>query len=218
MIGGDKTVYFLSRRFIQRGYHVTIIHNDRARCQELAQQTNATVVFGEGSGINQLEEAAARRADVVLALSEHDQDNLIACQVANKLYGVPHTMALVNDPENEEVFKKLGISVAFSATKIIASLIEQQANFDDITTLMPIAQGRINVTDVRLDSESPSIGKSLMELGLTEGSLVACVIRDDEVLVPRGNTRLLVGDHLILISQPEEQEQNLVALCGVQPN
>ena len=165
-----------------------------------------------------MEEAAARRADVVLALSEHDQDNLIACQVANKLYGVPHTMALVNDPENEEVFKKLGISVAFSATKIIASLIEQQANFDDITTLMPIAQGRINVTDVRLDSESPSIGKSLMELGLTEGSLVACVIRDDEVLVPRGNTRLLVGDHLILISQPEEQEQNLVALCGVQPN
>lgn len=214
LIGGDKTVYFLVRQFIERGYQVVIIHKDRARCLEMAHSLKATVIQGEGSGIRQLEEAGAREADVVMALTDHDQDNLIACQIAQKLYGVPRTLALVNDPENETVFMQLGVTAAFSATKVIASLIEQQAHFDDITALMPIAEGRLNVTDVRLDAKAPSIGKSLAELSMSGGSLVAAIIRDDEMIIPRGATRLLVDDHLILISHPENQAKDLRVLCG----
>jgi trk system potassium uptake protein TrkA len=216
MIGGDKTVYFLARQFVAKGHHVTIINRDPARGKELAQQTKATVVLGEGSDVNRLEEAGARRAHVIMALTSHDQDNLIACQVAQKMFGVPRTLALVNDPENEDIFRRLGITAAFSATRILASLIEQQTAFDDITTLMPIAAGRINVTDVRLDDHSPAIGKSLMELELTEGSLIAAIIRQDDVLVPRGSTRLEANDHLILISHPEHEAQDLTTLCGGQ--
>ncbi|MFW5748830.1 MAG: NAD-binding protein, partial [Chloroflexota bacterium] len=200
MIGGSKTVYFLARQFVERGDHVTIINRELMRAKELAQQTKATVVHGEGSDIKRLEEAGARRADILLALTSHDHDNLIACQLASKVFGVPRTLALVNDPDIESVFQQLGITVVFSATRVIAQMIDQFAHFDDIATLMPIAQGRINVTDVRLDSDSPVIGKTLSEINLTEGSLVACIIRSDEVLVPRGSTRLLVDDHLILIS------------------
>ena len=214
IIGGGKTVYFFSRKFVARGDHVTIINRDRERCRELAQQTKATVVYGEGSNIARLEEAGARRVDLLLALTSHDQDNLIACQLAKKIYGVPRTLALVNDPDNEPIFQDLGITIVFSATRVIAQMIDQFAHFDDITTLLPIAQGRINVTDVRLDATSPAIGKSLQELELTEGSLVATIIRGEEMLVPRGSTRLLVDDHLIFISQPEHQEQDLVVLCG----
>lgn len=214
IIGGSKTVYFLARQFVGHSDHVTIINRDLARCKELSQQTKATVVFGEGSDVARLEEAGARRADILLALTSHDQDNLIACQIAQRIFGVPRTLALVNDPENEQFFKQMGISIAFSATKVIASIIEQQAHFDDITTLMPLAKGRLNITDVRLDDNSPAVGKTLQELELTEGSLVACIIRDDEVIVPRGGTRLLTEDHLILISQPEHQEQDLAMLCG----
>jgi trk system potassium uptake protein len=215
MVGGDKTVYFLTRQFVNKGYHVTVINREIERCRELAEQTKAAIVHGDGSNVSRLEEAGARRADVVMALTSHDQDNLITCQIAQKIYGVPRTMALVNDPENETVFEQLGITVVFSATKVIASVIEQQADFEDITSLIPLANGRVNVTDVRLDSDSPAIGKSLEEIDLTHGSLVACILRDDEVLVPRGSTRLLVNDHLILISQPENQSQDLVVLCGV---
>ncbi|MFW5696622.1 MAG: potassium channel family protein [Phototrophicaceae bacterium] len=214
LIGGDKTVYFLARQFIERGYQVVIIHKDRARCLEMAHSLNATIIQGEGSGIKQLEEAGAREADVVMALTDHDQDNLIACQIAHKLYGVPRTLALVNDPENEPLFMQLGVTAAFSATKVIASLIEQQAHFDDITSLMPIAEGRLNVTDVRLDANSPAIGKSLADLSMSGGSLVAAIIRDNDMIIPRGATRLLVDDHLILISHPESQEKDLVVLCG----
>jgi trk system potassium uptake protein TrkA len=214
MIGGSKTVYFLARQFVQRGDHVTIINRDMGRCTELAEQTKATVVYGEGSDVTRLDDAGARRADILLALTSHDQDNLIACQLAHKIYGVPRTLAIVNDPENEATFQELGITVVFSATRIIAQMIDQFAHFDDITTLMPIAQGRITVTDIRLDSSSPAIGKSLQELELTEGSLVAAILRNEKTIIPRGYTRLLVNDHLILISQPEHHEQDLVTLCG----
>lgn len=215
MVGGDKTVYFLARQFVSRDYHVTIINRDLMRCKELAEQTHATVVHGEGSDVKRLEEAGARRADTVMALTSHDQDNLIACQIAQKIYGVPRTMALVNDPANEIVFERLGISVVFSATKVIASLIEQQADFEEIKMLIPLADGRINVTDIKLAADSPAIGKSLMELKLTKGSLIAGIIRDDEVVVPHGDTHLLVDDHLILISQPENQSKDLITLCGL---
>ena len=216
MIGGDKTVYFLARQFIEKGSHVTIINRDPNRARELAQQTQALVVLGDGSDVQRLEEAGARRADVVMALTSHDQDNLISCQIAQKMFAVPRTLALVNDPENEDIFRKLGITVAFSATRIIASLIEQQATFDDITTLMPIAEGRINVTDVRLDQYSPAVGKTLLELELSDGSLIAAIIRGEDVLVPRGGTRLQDRDHLILISHPEQEAEDLITLCGVQ--
>lgn len=214
MIGGGKIVYFLARQFLVEGYHVTIINRDAQDARELAQQTQATVVVGDGSNPERLEEAGALRADVVLALTEHDQDNLIACQLAKRLYGVQRTLALVNDPDNEDLFQKLGVGIAFSATRVIGSLIEQQANFDDITRLMPIANGRVNVTDVHLPKEAPSVGKTLQEISLSEGSLVACIVRDEEVLVPRGATRLQADDHLVLISHPEHEQRDLRMLCG----
>jgi trk system potassium uptake protein TrkA len=214
LIGGDKTVYFLARQFVQRRYHVTIINPDPVRSRELAQQTKATVVLGDGSDVNRLEEAGARQADVLLALTAQDQDNLIACQIAMRHFDIPRTIALVNDPDNEAIFQKMGVTVAFSATRVIGSIIDQETDFEDITALMPLAKGRINVTDIHLDEESPAIGKGLRDLELAAGSLVACIIRNDQVIVPTGATRLEVNDHLVLISQPEHQPHDLEVLCG----
>lgn len=214
LIGGSKTVYFLARQFVRRKYHVTVINRDADRCREIAQQTKATVVLGDGTHVQRLEEAGARQADVLLALTNHDQDNLIACQIAQKMFSMPRTIALVNDPDNEEIFTRLGVTVAFSATRIIGSILDQETGFEDIMALMPLAQGRINVTEVRLASNSPAIGKTLLDLELSENSLVACIIRGTEVIVPRGFTELRVDDHLLLISQPEHQKYDLEILCG----
>lgn len=213
MIGGNKTVYYLARKFVNRKYHVTIINREVNRAKELAQ-TKATVVIGEGTSVSRLEEAGARQADVLLALTSHDQDNLIACQIAQGKFGVPRTIAIVNDPDNEPIFQKLGITTVVSPTRIIGSILDQEADFEDITELMPLAKGRINVTDIHLDADSPAVGKTLLELPLTENSLVACIIRNDAVIVPRGATRLEVDDHLVLISQPEDQKRDLALLCG----
>lgn len=216
ILGGSKTVYFLTKQFIRRKYNVTVIHSDRERARELAEQTKATVVLGDGTAVSMLEESGARRAEVLLALSDNDHDNLIACQIAQRKFGVPRVLAVVNDPDNEVVFRKLGIDVVFSTTRVIGAIIEQKTSFSDITALMPLARGRLTITDVHIQSDTPSVGKALSELNLSEGTLVACIIRDDDVILARGNTRIIADDHLVLISHPEKQPSDLLVLCGEQ--
>ena len=113
LIGGGKLVYFLVRQFASKGYHLTIINQDAVEAKALARQLKATVILGDGSDPGMLKEAGAYQADIVLSLTPHDQDNLVACQIAQKRYGVPRTIALVNDPDYQEVFQQLGVTVAF---------------------------------------------------------------------------------------------------------
>jgi len=217
LLGGGETVetiYFLARLFVRRGYDVTIVNPYAAEAEMLARRVKATVLLGDGSDPSILEEAGARQADLVLSLTPQDPDNLVACQVAQKLYGVPRTLALVNDPENEQVFRQLGITEVFSSTKVIGSLIEGRTVFDEITHLFPADEGRLYVTEVVLDESAPVIGKALQELDLPSESLVAAIIRDGQVVVPGGQDRLQVADRLIVIALPEHHEQLLRILAG----
>lgn len=217
LLGGGETVeaiYFLARLFVRRGYDVTIVDPNPAEAQTLSRRVKATVLVGDGSDPVVLEEAGARQADLVLSLTPQDPDNLVTCQVAQKLYGVPRTLALVNDPENEEVFRKLGITEVFSSTKVIGSLIEGRTVFDEITHLFPADEGRRYVTEVVLDGDAPVIGHTLAEIELPPESLVVAIIRDGHVVVPAGEDRLQVADRLIAIALPEHQERLLLALAG----
>jgi trk system potassium uptake protein TrkA len=217
LIGGGETietVYFLARLFASRRYRVTIVNPYEAEAHMLSRRAKATVVVGDGSDPAVLEEAGARRADVLLSLAPYDPDNLVACQIAQELYGVPRTLALVNDPDNEPIFRRLGITEVFSATRIIGSLIEGQTVFDEITNLFPAAEGQIHVTEVVLGEAAPAAARTLQELDLPQGSLVAAVIRDGQVLVPGGADRLRVADRLILIALPENEEELLCTLVG----
>lgn len=214
IIGGGRVVYFLAKLFISKGYQPAIINRDRDECLWLSQQLKALVLCGDGSHPPLLEEAGARQALAVLAITPRDEDNLVACQLAAKMFGVPRTLALVNDPENLDVFRKLGISVAFSTTHIMATLIEQQAGFDEIVNLMPLAQGRVTVSEVALHTGLPAVGRSLQELAMPAGSLIGAVIRQDAVLVPRGPDRLDSGDRLILLTTPESYAPAMRCLLG----
>lgn len=217
VIGGGETietVYFLAKHFADQGYHVTIVNPHPAEAQMLSRRLEATVILGDGSDPAVLEEAGARRAGVLLSLAPYDPDNLVACQIAQKLYGVPRTLALVNDPDNEEVFRRLGISQVFSATKVIGTLLRGQTIFEEITQLIPAAEGQVQVTEVALNDDSPAAGQLLGDLALPGNSLVAGIVRRGRVLVPGGESRLQVGDRLILITRPENHRQVLHLLAG----
>lgn len=213
IVGGGKTVYFLSRNLAAKGYDVVIINSDREECVRLARQLKATIVYGDGSDARILEEAGVMNAFAVLAVTPRDQDNLVICQLASLLYGVPRTLALANDPDNAELFERLGVS-AFSTTHIIGSLIEQRASFDQITCLLAIGAGRVNVTEIVLDHESPVVGKVLKDIELPENSLVAVVIRGDYAIVPRGASELVTGDRLVLITLPENHGPAVKVFTG----
>lgn len=139
---------------------------------------------------------------------------LVACQIAQSLGLVERSIALVNDPDYQTVFESLGITVAFSATQILANLIKQRAKFFDIKSLFSLASGKVHVTELVLDAQSPALGKALQALPLPEGSLVGCIIRNETMIVPRGNSELQQGDRLIVISEPEQEKQVLQYLIG----
>jgi trk system potassium uptake protein TrkA len=214
LVGGGPTVYFLARQFCRKQYHVTVINRNVDECREISDRIDALVVHGDGSSSPILEDAGARRADVVLALTHHDQDNLVICQTAQRMFGVPRTIALVNDPENEAIFHRLGVTIAFSATRVIANLLEEQTDFDEITSLIALDEGRITVGEVIIRADAPAAQKSIAELGLPVGVLIGSVIRGDEFIIPGGATHLQPGDRLILISRPEQHEDALRILVG----
>lgn len=214
LIGGSKLAYFLAKQFASKNYYTTIINNNYDEAKILSRSLKATVIHGQGSDPNTLAKAGAYQADVVLSLTTQDEDNLIACQIAQKEYGVPRTIALVNDPENQPIFEKLGISVAFSATQIIANLIEQQTASSDIQNLLPIAEGKVNVTEIALETDNPVVGRTIDELQLPDGTLIACILRQGEVIVPSGENNLQALDRLIVIGQPESYGQLMRLLCS----
>jgi trk system potassium uptake protein TrkA len=213
IVGGQKVVYFLSRTFLSKGYQVTIINRDKEECTLLARRLKATVVFGDGSDPRILEDAEADAADALLAVTPYDQDNLVICQLAELCFHIPRRLALVNDPENEQVFSKLGIT-AVSTTRILSSLIEQRAGFEEIINLIPIDEGKVNLTEVVLHETSPVIGRPLRDIALPENSLVAYILRQAQPIVPRGPTILQTQDRLIVITLPENHGQVLRALTG----
>jgi trk system potassium uptake protein TrkA len=213
IVGGGKTLYFLCRSFTAKGYEVVIVNRDREECVQLARQLSAMVVCGDGSDAGILKEAGAMGADVVIAITPNDQDNLIICQLASIQFGVPRAIALANDPDNAEIFEKLGVS-AFSTTHIVGSLIEQRASLEQITNLLPVGEGRVNVTEIVLDADSPVAGKLLKDIDLPENALVAVVIRDNQPIVPRGANDLLAGDRVVLITLPENHGPVLKTFTG----
>lgn len=213
IVGGGKTLYFLCRNFTAKGYAVVIVNRSREECVQLARQLSATVICGDGSDAEVLKEAGAMGADAVLAITANDQDNLVICQLAALKFGVPRAVALANDPDNAEVFEKLGVS-AFSTTHIVGSLIEQRASLEQVINMLPVGEGRVNVTEIVLNADSPVVGKMLKQISLPENALIAVVIRNQRAIVPRGANDLMAGDRVVVITLPENHGPVLKIFTG----
>jgi trk system potassium uptake protein TrkA len=215
IVGGGKTMFFLCRNFTAKGYRVVIINRDKDECVQLSRQLSAMVMCGDGSDAGILEEAGVMGADALLAITPNDHDNLVICQLATLKFDVPRAIALANDPDNTEIFEKLGVS-AFSTTQIVGSLIEQRASLEQILNLVPVGEGRVNVTEIVLGSDSPVVGKILKDIDFPENALIAVVIRDNQPMVPRGGNDLQACDRVVLITLPENHGPALKALTGEQ--
>lgn len=217
LIGGGETiqtVYHLARHFAEQGDQLTIVNPHADEAEMLSHRVRSTVILGDGSDPVALEQAGARRADILLSLTSHDPDNLVACQIAHRLYGVPRTMALVNDPDNERVFLDLGITMVFSATEIISAQIQAHTASADISCLSCVGQSRFHVTEFILRENAPAVGRAISSLDLPEDSLLAGIVRGGAAVVPKGDDRLEAGDLVVVVSLPESQGQALAVLNG----
>lgn len=213
IVGEGPTLYFVGKLFNAKGHTVTMIVNDPPEAILLARKLKATIIQGDGSDPNVLQDAEVSAADALLAITPKDQDNLVICQLASLQFGVHRTLALVNDPENAEIFQQLGVR-SFSSTTLIASLIEERTSLADITNLVPLDEGRVIITELVINQDYPVAGKLLKEIHLPDNALIAVLIRAGSAIIPRGNNQILPGDRIVVISLPENHGVVLRALSG----
>lgn len=202
--GKGIVLYFLAKRFISKGYQVSIICDDQADCDYYARNLRALVIGGDITDPENLNQAEAFSADILIGMTDRDQDNLILCQMAQDYYQIPNILAVVNDPDNEEVFSKMGVK-AVSPSRFLIESIESMSVIDDIRQQFSAIEGKVMLTDLKLGESSRVAGKKLMDVALPGGVLVAAITRGDEVIIPHGNTVLSSGDRVLIISLPDNQ-------------
>ena len=214
LIGGFQKTKFLAKSLLKKGYHVTAINKDTEKCVAMAEIENLTVFNGDGTKPFVLEDADAYNADIAIALTEYDADNLVICELCKKKFHIKKTVALISDPKKTEFFYRMGIDSVVCAITAVANIIEQQTFLDEMATLVPIGEGRVIFAQIPISATAPAVGKKLWEINLPKGVIVGCVLRGEQSIVPQGDTRILTGDVLVLISSNKQQMAAIKELTG----
>ena len=212
--GGGKVGVNLSRELYENGHEVALIEREPARAVALSSKLECPVFVGDSSTHDVLENADAARARVFVAATGSDQDNLIACQVAKKVFGVPKTIARASNPKNEEVMARLGVDSTVSSTAIIQQVIERELPTVRIKTLLSLQSGAFQILEYPLDSASPATGRLVREMDLPHESNLIAILRGHNTVVPRGDTRFIAGDVVVALVNTEREAQLRLALLG----
>jgi len=204
---------FLARHLSEK-HSVVIIEKDADRCERLATTTPALVIQGDACDYRYQEESRVDRADVFAAVTGDDDDNLVACQLAKVSFNVPRAVARVNNPKNERIFKLMGID-AISSTTVISHLIEEESTVGDIITLNVLKKGKVVIVEMEIPSAASKASRSkIKDLGLPDGCVLVTIIRDEEVIIPRGEDILHPGDSIIAVTSVDKEEKLKKILKG----
>lgn len=214
IVGAGKVGYFLAKRLLKSRHTVSIVEKDRAICEGIAKELEALVINGDGCDPRILQEAGIERSDVLAAVTGEDEDNLIICQLAKERFGVQRTVGRVNNPDNEHTFSELGIDVPVDSTNITAKIIEEEVSFSDFVNLMSFKRGKLAIVRVDLPADSPVINKEVKNIELPADSVLVSIVRGEEVIVPKGDTVLKVGDDVIALTLIGNEPQLLNLLVG----
>lgn len=206
VVGGGKVGYYLTKTLIFEGYEVLLVEKNPSKVEIYRQRFGAVVVQGDGAEASTLESAGAGRADVIIAVTGDDEDNLIICQVAKQRFNVGRTIARVNNPKNEDVFKRLGVDVTVSQTNVILALIEQQIPERHFLHLMSLKHAQIAIVEASVSPNSPIAGMQLADIKLPPDCVLSAISRGPEVIVPTGQTRIEPGDEVIAVTRTSSEQ------------
>jgi trk system potassium uptake protein TrkA len=204
--GGGDVGYYLTKSLLNQGHEVLLLEKGAARYQALFEELGQSVARGDACEARTMEEVGVNRADVVIAVTGEDDDNLVICQMAKKRFKVARTIARLNNPKNELLFQKLGIDITVSPTKAILSLIEAELPGSTFITLMTLKRAGLEIIEVRIPAESPIVGKSLNAINLPRNGNIALIIRENEYIVPTAETKIFAQDEVYALVNHEGED------------
>jgi trk system potassium uptake protein TrkA len=199
IVGAGKVGWNLARELVDKGHEVTVVEASRRRYETVEEELEHAIQYGDGTELWVLERAGIERADLVVAVTGDDEDNILICQVATEKYGVDRVVARCNNPRNLQHFELLGIKPAVSATDLILRLIEHEVPKYGLVHLLDLKEERLEIIEMEVGENSPADGKRVADLGLPDGSLVISILRDRGGFVPVGDSVIKAGDEVLLV-------------------
>lgn len=209
VVGAGKVGYYLTKELLEapEGHEVLIIEQDQAKVDRVTQELGDIALRGDGCEASTMEAAGFGRADMVIAVTGDDEDNLVICQVAKAQFNVPRTIARLNNPKNESIFKRLGIDTTVSATAAILAQIEQELPTHPLIHLLQLRGGGLEIVEVKVPRSASVVGKRIGELLLPQQSLITLVVdADGTPRVPSNDTVIRAEDQVVAVTRRESEE------------
>ena len=200
IIGAGQLGYFLSKSLLEAGHQVKIIDTDRTLCEQLANTFDLATVCGDGTRVETLANAGIGKCDVFIAATGHDEDNLIACEIAKKQFGVKRTIAQANNNKNIDLMKRLGVDIVMDSTRIITDLIEHEIEGSDVKLLADIENSDAVISEYAIPASWSLSGTAISALGIPEDCVLVYIMRGSLLLIPRGSTILMAGDNVVALT------------------
>src|SRR5947209_18255071 len=207
VVGAGKVGWNLTRELIQRGNEVTVVEHDPGRYATVEEELEHSAQYGDGTELWVLERAGIQRADLVIAVTGDDEDNILICQVAKEKYGCDRIVARVNNPRNLQHFRLLGIQPAVSATDLILRLIEHEVPEYGLVQLLALEEEHLEIIEVEVGQGSLAAGSRVQDVTLPDGSLIISVLRGGTGFVPKADSVIEPGDQVMLILDPGLESQ-----------
>jgi trk system potassium uptake protein TrkA len=205
--GAGKVGWNLCRELMRNNHEVTLIEASPARFSVVEEELEHNIQHGDASELWVLERAGIVRADMVVAVTGDDEDNMLISQVAKEKYLVEHTIARVNNPRNLEHFELLGIRPAVSATDLILRLIEHEVPHHGLVHLLDLRQEQLEIIEIEVAVDSPAAGGQIGDLALPDGCLVVSVLRNGTGFVPKADTVVHGGDEVLAVLNPGDEAE-----------
>ncbi len=206
IVGAGKVGRNLGRELIAKGNEVTLIESSRQRYLAIEEEFEHAAQYGDATELWVLDRAGIQRADLVIAVTGDDEDNMLVCQVAKEKYLCDRIIARVNNPRNLDHFKLLGIQPAVSATDLILRLIEHEVPRYGLVHLLALEEERLEIIELEVNAGAPAVGETVAGIDLPEGSLIISVLRDGSGFVPKADTVIEAGDEVLLVLDPGLEE------------
>lgn len=214
VVGGGKVGYYLVKELLEAGHELVILEKDGARARQIADELGSIVLNRDGCEGKHLAEAGANRATIVAAVTGDDEDNLVVCQMAKHHFDVPRTIARVNNPKNEELFRHLGVDEIISPTRMVLASIEQDIPVHELLHLAQLRGGELELVEAQIAEGSPAVGRRPADLALPEGCSLFLLLRGDSVQQIRADTVFEAGDKVLAVSTNAAEGRLRRALIG----
>ena len=202
IVGAGKVGWNLARELIDKGHEVTLVESNRRRYLVVEEELEHVAQYGDATELWVLERAGIQRADLVIAVTGDDEDNMLVCQVAKEKYLCDRVIARVNNPRNLQHFKLLGIQPVVSATDLILRLIEHEVPRYGLVHLLALEEERLEIIELEVQSGAPADGQTVASVGLPDGTLIISVLRGGTGFVPKADTTIRAGDEVLLVLDP----------------